>query len=71
MTIELFNEKGKVTAEMGRLCKEGYEKIVEDGDTIHDGDYIHDHRSCGDRVVEHRTVNRGDGGSIPPTAVNV
>ena len=23
----------------------------------------------GGRAVEHRTVNRGDGGSIPPTAV--
>ena len=22
------------------------------------------------RVVEHRTVNRGDGGSIPPTAIS-
>ena len=24
---------------------------------------------CGDPAVERRTVNRGDGGSIPPTAV--
>ena len=24
----------------------------------------------GGRVVEHQTVNRGDGGSIPPTAVS-
>ena len=24
----------------------------------------------GGRAVEHRTVNRGDGGSIPPTAVS-
>ena len=24
----------------------------------------------GARVVEHRTVNRGDGGSIPPTAIS-
>ena len=24
----------------------------------------------GGRAVEHRTVNRGDGGSIPPTAIS-
>ena len=25
---------------------------------------------CSDHAVEHRTVNRGDGGSIPPTSVS-
>ena len=31
---------------------------------------IADHMGSGGRVVERRTVNRGDGGSIPPTAVS-
>ena len=28
------------------------------------------HQALGGRAVERRTVNRGDGGSIPPTAVS-
>ena len=31
---------------------------------------IRHNRGSGGRAVERRTVNRGDGGSIPPTAVS-
>ena len=35
--------------------------------------YVHQTNTgvgSGGRAVEHRTVNRGDGGSIPPTAIS-
>ena len=60
----------KVGCEHGANCVKGNERVLTLTDRRARRDFTRTLVGSGGRVVERRTVNRGDGGSIPPTAVS-